>query len=308
MRAGVALLVLALNLAGASAYAQTPSPATDEDPACMADIRDDFTRAGTLYEDRQYGAAAPLFEQLAERCPSPRLLFYLGAAWRASGRVQSAIAVWERYLGMGGVERAEAVRRDLTELRQSLVELELTVSPPEASVTIDGRLYPAHSTALRLDPIEHVIEVSAPHHVSHRQVIPAQRGGRVTLTVELRLAERTGRLTVASSVSAAQISINGAFAGVGRVTRDLTPGNFHLRVEAPEYELWRRTVTVERGARLRVDAVLARPPRRVWVLPVVVAGAVLVVTGVVLAVAWFTRGTEPPLTVGMEPPVRLPGM
>ncbi len=309
MRARLATcLAFGLSLVAASVYAQTPPPATDEDPACMADIRDEFTRAGRLYEDRQYAAAAPLFEQLAERCPSPRVLFYLGAAWRASGRVQSAIAVWERYLGTGGVERAEAVRRDLAELRQSLVEVELTVTPPEASVTIDGRPYPTRSTALRLDPVEHVLEVSAPQYVPHRQVIAAQRGGRVVLAVDLRLAERTGRLTVEASVPAAVISINGARAGVGRVTRDLMPGSFHLYVQAPEHEPWRRTVTVERGARLRVDAVLARPPRRAWVLPTVIAGAALVITGAVLAVAWLTRGTEEPLEVGLEPPFRLPGM
>lgn len=293
-----AQVTLALTLAATSVSAQTPAIATDEDPACMTDIRDDFTRAGRLYEDRQYAAAAPLFEQLAERCPSPRVLFYLGAAWRASGRVQSAIAVWERYLGMGGVERAEAVRRDLAELRQSLIEVELRVSPPEATVTIDGRPYPARATTLRLDPVEHVLEVSAPQYVPHRQVIPAQRGGRVVLAVDLRLAERTGRLMVEASVPTAVISINGARAGTGRVTRDLLPGSFQLYVQSVGYEPWRRTVAIERGARLRVDAVLVQPPRRSVGFWAAIAGVgFALIAGTVATIAWFTRGTETPLEI-----------
>lgn len=289
----LALVGAALTLSSRAA-AQAVDPGPTEAGCARGDV-DAFDHAGRLYQDRQFSAAAAELAPLFERCPAPAVAFYLAASWRAVGRAQDAIGMFERYLGSENPAHADDVRRDLVALRASRVRLELRVSPAGATVTVDGRPLPSATDAAWLDPVAHVIEVSHPGHTAMRQEVAPQVGGRVVLAFELRPLPQVGRLVVEPSPLDARVLVNGVEVGRGAVARDLPPGDFYVEVTAPEHAAWRRRVTVRAGAELRLSAALERPSRPGWIIPTIVAGGAVVLAGSIAAIAWFTRGTEPPL-------------
>lgn len=264
--------------------------------ACVAQLRDEVVRAGQLYAARRYTDAALSLEPIVQGCPMPAAMLFLGASWRALGRTQDAVAMLERYLGVAAPADAADVRRDIDEMRASLVSLSLQVTPPEASVIVDGRIYGLRDAPRWLDPTPHVLEVRAPGYAPWRRELPAQRGGRAVFAVDLSLSDQVGRLIVEASVPTASVSINGAFVGAGRFEGELPPGPCLVEVRAPGYEPWRRSVRVDRGGRARVDVVLARPTvvvtRTSWTLPALIAGGALLALGALLTTLWLTRGTE----------------
>ncbi len=89
--------------------------------------------------------------------------------------------------------------------------------------------------------------------------------------------------------------LDGRAVGRGRVELTTQPGEHLVEIQAEGHEAFRRTVRVTVGGVVRVDATLVRRRLPAWVVPVSVAGGILLVGGAVTAVVLATRGTEEPL-------------
>lgn len=255
-----------------------------------------FERGRLALLGRRYDDAARAFEEAAALEPTPGTWRWLGVTLRSMGRYVDGIAAFERYAAApepaATPEQRAQVQEALRAMRLALARVE--VSPPAgASLLVDGRERRVEEGVVSLDPGPHAIELRAEGHRPQRHDVDLAPGGRLTLRAHLE--PLPARVAVEPSVAAAQVTIDGLAAGRGRVEREVAPGEHALEISADGYEPLRRTVRVAAGAAVRVDATLVRRRLPGWVVPVAVAGGLLVAGGLTAAVVLATRGTEPPL-------------
>ena len=246
---------------------------------------------------RRYDQAAAAFHDAARLEPTPGTWRWLGVTLRSIGRYTEAIAALERYLATPepGVApaRLEEVGRAVGEMRRSLAQLTVTLQPPSAALQVDGRTRPLEPGAMTLDPGAHVVEIRAEGFEPMRQEVELAAAGQLVLN--LRLVALGGRLIVEPSVNNALVVIDAREVGRGRVEQATTPGEHVVEVRAEGYEPRRRVVRVTSAGVTREDVSLVRRGTPGWVLPVAIAGGVLVAGGVAAAVALALQPEDVPI-------------
>lgn len=287
--AGAVCFALCSVLLAAEAHAQS-------DPQAAAAAQ----RGSTAFTARRYGEARLAFEEAVQREPTPQRLFALGQSCRLTSRYVEAIDAFERYLAAPEPnalpERLTAIRDQVAEMRRLLATLTLHATPASALVTLDGRTITSPLERAAIDPGPHVLELSAEGHRTERREINADSGAQLVFEVTLAaVAVEAPRLVVEPSVASAMVRIDGQTVGAGRVAQSLTPGDHAVEIEAPGYEVFRRTVRLGSTGVTRMDASLQHRGLPGWVLPTAIAGGVLLVGGTVLGVWAATRDTSPEL-------------
>lgn len=303
------MLAVCVSASGA-AHAQTPN-----DPRA----RQAFIDGVAALRAQRFVEAMPLLEDAVRIDPTPTGRFNLALAYRGAGRIAAAIATFERYLEAPEVgvpeARLRAIRDELPMLLRSVARLRIDVSPPSATLRVDGRETALVHGELRIDPGTHVLELDAADHAPARREITAQAG--MTMMLELRLQPRalatppptnvassgappaaapppTGTLTLEPDVPGAVVSVDGASRGSGPLTLTLPAGEHRVLVTASGREPWSRMLHVVPGSSQRVSASLTTRGSNGWVLPVAIAGGAAVVTAVVIGVLAATRGDAEP--------------
>ncbi len=270
-------------------------------PAAPADEARAAYELGVAHLDAgRYQEAALALERSYGLRAVPVALYNLALAYRGLGRYREAVRHFDRYLqdpGAAAPERLAAIRAEREELLRALVHASIAVTPPTATLQVDGRAPAPSPESLELDPGPHVLEWSAPAHRSHRETFTATPGSRPTFTVALEPV-RVGRLQVDASYPSVVIAIDGARAGVGRVDRELPVGEHVVTLRAPDYREVLRRVTVQPGATVRVVVTMERERLPGWVIPTVVGAGVAVVGAVVAGVLVASQPDVPPLVNG----------
>lgn len=178
------ILALALAVLEPSAHA---APDADE-------ARRLFEEGVDLADRTQWAEALDRFERSRAIVERPSTVYNLGNAYLHVGRPVEAAREIERYLALIGeqdpIRRAEAARL-LQSATSSIAELVLTISSTSARVTVDGTADTSGGArrVLRLNPGEHVIEVSAPDAMSLSMTIPVAMGARLERHIELTSPE-----------------------------------------------------------------------------------------------------------------------
>lgn len=290
-------LAAALSLP-AAARAQGQPPVA---PAAPADDARAAYELGVAHLDAgRYQEAALALERSYGLRAVPVALYNLALAYRGLGRYREAVRHFDRYLqdpGGAAPERLAAIRAEREELLRALVHASIAVTPPTATLQVDGRPPIPSPETLELDPGPHALEWSAPAHQPHREAFTATPGARPTFTVALEPV-RVGRLQVDASYPSVVIAIDGARAGVGRVDRELPVGEHVVTLRAPDYREVLRRVTVPPGATVRVVVTMERERLPRWVIPTVVGAGAVVVGAVVAAVLVASQPDVPPLVNG----------
>jgi hypothetical protein len=149
------------------------------EPDARAKSRAYFVQGVAALEDTRPGDALALFERAYELYPHYSTLYNIGVCHRALGNHAFAANAFQRYLDEGGAHAPEAakVRPLLAELDAKVGTITLSVSPPNAAVTIDGQ--PAHGRVVRVRPGEHEVAASAPG-MQDTRVSVALRAGEKT--------------------------------------------------------------------------------------------------------------------------------
>lgn len=285
-----------------------------------------------MLRTQQFVQAMPLLEEAVRLDATATGWFNLALAYRGAGRIAGAVTAFERYLSApepnAPEARLRAIRDELPTLLRSVARLRVDVTPPNASVRVDGREAAMTHGELRVDPGTHVLEVNAAGHAPSRREITSQAGMTMVLEVHLTpsvavtvpvpvpapvapavvappAAPVTATLTVEPSVPGASVTVDGESRGSGSVTLTLPAGAHRVAVNASGHEPWTRTLNLAPGATQRISASLEARSSRGWVLPVAIAGSAAVVTGVVIGVLAATRGTAEP-TSGSWAVVREP--
>jgi hypothetical protein len=190
-------LVLGLVLA-ATSLSLTPlvhaqgAPATGAaDEATTLEARALFEEGVRLSRAERWLEALDAFRRSSQRVERPRTLFNMAIALDRLGRLRESIATIDRYLAISDATADEADRREATRVRLScerrLVTITLRVTPPDASVEIDGEDVPGEGGERRLlwDPGDHVVVVRAAGHAPFRESLTLPPGSLVDRTVAL---------------------------------------------------------------------------------------------------------------------------
>jgi tetratricopeptide (TPR) repeat protein len=278
----------------ACGLARTSTAAAQERPRDEARAAFDEGMRGLV--ERRFHDAAMALERSYTLRPLPVVLYDLGLAYRGMGRYLAAIDAFSRYLANpddATPERLAAITDEARELEGRLVHVDLTVSPDDTIVSVDGRTRRDASRAFTLDPGPHVIDCVRAGWRAARHELQGAPGERVAVSCAL-VALREGRLAVEASVASAAVWIDGRREGVGRVERALDPGDHRVEVRASGYYPFTRTVRVGPTGLSRLGATL-QPDRRALVAGLAVTGGVLVASAIAVAIFYGLRAepTEP---------------
>jgi hypothetical protein len=256
---------------------------------------------GVRYSAQErWGEALEYFRRSAARLPRPSTLFNIAVAEVRLGRPTTALGSLRAYLRASENEPGENTRRDsaralLETVLETVAELRLVVSPSHTEVRVDG-VPQAGEGPLRvvmLDPGLHRLTVSAPDYEPETfelSVLDGEQTAREVSLVPVPVPPSPPRLRVTSTVAEAVIRLDGAEVGQGTYVAEISPGDHRVEVQAAGYEPFVRTLTVEAGDQIDLQAALV-PERRsvlsspwLWVgAGTVVVAAVAVVAAIVLA-------------------------
>lgn len=296
------IAVLCTALCSRAAFAQivppTPPPGTPQvspSPGTVA-----YQRGSEAFRERRFGDARIAFEEAVRLEPNAARWFALGQACRNTSRYTQAIDAFEHYLAAPPPSedpaRIATVRAEVDSIRRLVGRLSLTVTPATAAVSLDGRALALPIDQALVDPGPHVLEVAAEGHRPERREVNVTGGAALVLQFALTPVTTQGpRLIIESSEPGAQISVDGQNVGSGRADRTLSAGDHLVEINASGYEPFRRPVHLGATGTTRVDATLRRRGLPGWVVPVAIAGSVVVVAGVVTGVVIATRDTGPEL-------------
>lgn len=210
-------LTVALVAPGAWAQLEAGAPA-------LAEQR--YQSARARYLDGDFEGAADDFRTAYDLFPeSAKLAFNLARVHERLGRLDHAVAYYERYLELAeaAADRGE-IQALIESLRRRLAaqqgQLVVTTDPAGAAVFVDAAGTPAGRTpvTLRLEPGSHAVRITHPGHRASLHRVSLGEGGREALTVTLERA-RPGE--VASGTGAAPwaplalVGVGAALAGAG---------------------------------------------------------------------------------------------
>lgn len=285
MRLRALVLLAASLLIGAPAAAQD---ATEQ-------ARAHFELGLRMVEQGRWSDAVRELEAARAIRPTAPVLYNLGIAYRAVGRVRDAIAVFGEFLEVLGAEGSRTRRAEvegyIAELRTRLAHLRVRAAPPEARVEVDDR---EAGEAIELDPGTHRVRVSLQGHVTHEEEVSLQPGEQRTLDVEL--APASTRLTIETRTPGAIVFLDGRELGAPPIDEEVSPGEHVVELRAPGHLALRRELVLSPGEALRLEPELTRESRSIVEEPWLWIGsgaALAVVIAIVVGVV-AASGTEDP--------------
>lgn len=268
-------------------------------PTAQGDARSHFEAGVAASNAGRWQDALREFEQARAIQATAPVLYNLGLAQRAVGRMRDARATFRALVEEHGprlsAERRTEIQGYLTEAEAALARLELTVTPAQATVLLDGAAITARS--VELDPGRHEIVVESPGFRRQRREIELRRGASAMVDLRLEREEVRRRLAIDVDPTTATVRIDGRPSGRGNIEVQLEPGAHELEVEAQGYRPYRRSVRVEDAdVRLRVSLVAQREAGGVspfvWV-GVGLGAAALIGGAIALGVALGTTREDP---------------
>lgn len=272
-------LGLWVGMAAAGVAGAQPAPTRADDPARLS-----FEHGMAALQANRPADAVREFEDSYRRRPVAVVQYNLALAYRALGRNVDAVLAFERFLREpGGVAEAQlrAVRRELEALRAGLAQVQVTVSPANATVIVDGLPAAIDGGTLLLEPGAHEVEFDAPGLLTQRRSGTFVRGSRDRWNIALSASAATSRSPYGGETrSAPTVPVV--------VPTRVDDGRDRQRVGL-------ETVRPREGGAEVRPTETGRPG---WVVPVVVVASVAVAAGIGVGVWALLRepGVELPAT------------
>lgn len=234
----------------------------DAQPDLREEARRHFAQGVAFFESGDFEGALSEFQAAQLAHPHPRILRNIAGALEALRRYVDAIQTLERFVAEPLVTAAERRQAEaqLRGLRNLLARLEIVAEPAGAEVLVDGRLV---GTAPLAEPVTvasgqvHIVGRLAGHRTVERDVrIAAGTVGREQLV----LVPLRARLHLDSNAAGARAAVGEAPAAPLPLDRELPPGGYVVRTEAPGYvpDVTRVVLSPDEDRTLTI--VLDRPP------------------------------------------------
>ncbi|AKF11050.1 PEGA domain-containing protein [Sandaracinus amylolyticus] len=261
----VALLLALAAPLPSGARAQDAEPSRE----ARAEARERFERALELYDEGLLDQALVEFRRAYEVAPAPQVLFNLGQVYASLGRAVESVDAFEQYLReMPSLapDRRAAVEAELRRQRARIAFLEITATPADAIVWIDGiEVGPASSVAapgstMRVTAGTVLVELRAPGHEAFREIVRIAGGltARVEATLE-RTAILRGRIRVTSRTAGQRVTIDGRDVGTTPLpdSIEVDPGRHTIVAARDGYAAIQRTVDVATAEQEDVDLTMS---------------------------------------------------
>jgi hypothetical protein len=304
MKRACARTILAILLLGTAPMSRAWADGTD----ATQRARHEFVAATEYVKDSRWGEALAAFERSSSLRPHALTTYNIGACERALGRYVHARATLKRAL-------AEHAERGSTELPDSfamqaaeyvneldgiIAHVDLTISPAEGEVLVDGRPLAdsaAHradaSIGVDLDPGVHIFQVTrvgfARAAVSRTLVAGAKD------VVRIDLARLPAMLRISANEPNAVVTVSELDVGVAPVDLTRPAGSYAVRVRKPGYVPYTAVVDLEPGADTKLRASLVPESKPLYARWWFWTGAAIVVAGAATTTFFLTRpDPEPP--------------
>ena len=226
----------------ATLYAQAPP--SEEAAQKVVKLSAD---AAVAYDKGEYEKALSLYNQAHQLWANPKITFAIVKCYEALKRYKEALEAAERGLR----ENPPAVLKarfdsKVAFLKTALAkgQLNLLITPSGATVKIDGKeVGKAPLRPLSLDVGEHQLEISHPNHAKIVQGITITGGSELRLNFTLQPV--TGRLSVTSTPSGADVEIDGRPWGKTPLNDlSLPVGSHSITVKYQGYQTVNRQVNI----------------------------------------------------------------
>jgi hypothetical protein len=224
--AGMGLgLALAMGVLASTAGAASAQGATEE-------ARELFRKGVQMADEQRWGEAVQYFRQSRELMDRDSTVFNLAVALFRAGKYRDAITAFEDFLRMVDPKAPAQVKNEaqgfLRKAKASVAKVQLTVSPENAVVSVDGETLEGTGSQreLVLDPGPRRLRIEAPSHLSQTIRLSLMSGAEVSTQVELvpLMGDlHGGQDESARRSAAAQAAADGravTFAGEGQEPRD----------------------------------------------------------------------------------------
>jgi PEGA domain-containing protein len=214
-----------------AAFAQSGAQGSEQSLAetLQGPASDAYGSARVLLNNKDYAGALAKYRQAYELSHDARLLFDMAIcdrSLRAYAHMQSLLQQYEHEAGAGISQQDKVQVDDALAAIQNLVgTVALTVSEPDATVTLDGE--PVGTTPLAqrivIDLGTHKIGVTKPGFVPLERPVDVGGGSQTELSLTLAPVILEAHLLVTSD-SDATVSIDGQVVGKARFDGPLAPG------------------------------------------------------------------------------------
>lgn len=162
-----------------------------------------------------------------------------------------------RSLRRSVVVSSDSVTADSIRLKRPYGTVVVVAHPDSARISVDGEQMGQGRVEQAVDPGQHTVRVGAPGHRPQTETLSVK--AEQTQTVETTLEPRQGTLAVTSQPDSAVVRIGDNKVGRTPVTVERSPGTYEVRVDAPQYEVYTATATVDGGEKSAIRADLQRP-------------------------------------------------
>lgn len=223
-----------------------------------------------LYADRNFSAAVVEFQAAYEARPSPNPLVNIALCDKEMFHYPQAIAALEAALTKHGEAMDAADRRAaedaIREMRALLGTVTIAVTPPGATLLVDGEEVPAAAAGqpIPLGPGPHRIAARAPGYAGAEQAVTVR--SKLDQTVTLALVAEKGPVTIEAPDARMTISVDDQPVGSGKWSGLLTPGKHVVRMFGPEGPPVAMEILVTAGVPLAVakdrGGVPLAPPKK----------------------------------------------
>lgn len=281
--------------------------------------RQAFARGVQLVHDEHWGDALAQFEEAAVARDAPLVQFNIAYCQRALGRYvaarRSVLRVLADPKGLDPAQLDDA-KAYLAEFDKVIARVHVTLDPPTATLTIDGRPLVADdrdsntflagvgpaaearplgkaSFEVLLDPTSHLVRAS---REGHQDVLlhPSYRAGE-TGVLDLHLDVLPATIVIKSEPAQAIVKIDNREVGLAPIEFQRPAGRYKLEVERAGFETHSADLELSSGQRAELTTKLVPytvPLTKRWWFW---TGAIAIVAGGVLTTYVLTRPTpEPP--------------
>jgi hypothetical protein len=264
----LAAMLLAAPMAALAQLPATPSEAAasapEADAAATANARRHFHLGVKLYRDANYQGALAEFEAAYRDKPGPGSLqnvaLCLKALFRYAEAASSLRLLLSRHADELSAGEREAMAKTLQEFESLVGKLELTVEPPHAELTLDGRAVPRDERArgILLNVGEHTVSAEAAGFARHVQVVRIASQQNLRLTLQLK--PTAGFLNIVASDPKAAIAIDDEPLAYRSWSGPVTPDVEHVvQIYREGFEPFEQSVKVELGKTVHIRGELGAP-------------------------------------------------
>jgi hypothetical protein len=235
--------------------------------ASEALAREHFERGFAAAQRGELELSISEFELAYRQAPHFSVLYNLGQAYASAGRAVEAVDTLERYLRLGGNAITESRRQQVAALIEyhgrRIGELTLEVTPPTASIALDGKAMGVAPLApLRVTAGVHGLTVSAPGYHPHVASLSVKGRESQHLRITLPPVEHSAALELGCRLSDVHVELDGKARGRTPLAGafPLTAGTHRLVLRRAGYRTIERRFEVKANQSVRIDCALDAEP------------------------------------------------